>query len=379
MEIFINTFEFIFILCKETIKKVIGVLYALILAGGKGTRLYPLSRSNNPKQFLKVLNEDSFLTNTVKRIDPLVNKENIFVVTNKEYIDKIHEELPQIKKENIFVEPSNKETATCIGLAAAKLSKMDQDAVMIVLPSDHYIEGEKIFTDTIKSGVELAEKKRGLITVGVNPTRPETGYGYIEMGDPVTNNMDTYRVARFTEKPNIEVAKDFILKGTYLWNSGMFIWRADVYLREMQKYLPKMYTSMSEIYKHVGEADEDEVIEREYKVIDGISVDFGIMQKTRKAYVIQSKFQWDDIGSFAALARFIEESKGNRVLGAAYLEESENCTVFGKKNLVIGFGVKDLVIVDAGDVILVMDKEKDQELKHLLNEMKKEKEFEEFL
>ncbi len=156
-------------------------------------------------------------------------------------------------------------------------------------------------------------------------------------------------------------------------------WRADVYLREMQKYLPKMYTSMSEIYKHVGEADEDEVIEREYKVIDGISVDFGIMQKTRKAYVIQSKFQWDDIGSFAALARFIEESKGNRVLGAAYLEESENCTVFGKKNLVIGFGVKDLVIVDAGDVILVMDKEKDQELKHLLNEMKKEKEFEEFL
>jgi len=147
----------------------------------------------------------------------------------------------------------------------------------------------------------------------------------------------------------------------------------------MQKYLPKMHNSINEIYMHVGEEDEDEVIEREYRGIDGISVDFGIMQKTRKAYVIRSGFQWDDIGSFAALARFLEESKGNRVLGSAYLESSENCTVFGKKNLVIGFGIKDLVIVDAGDVILVMDKTKDQELKHLLNEMKKEKELEEFL
>lgn len=355
------------------------MLYALILAGGKGTRLYPLSRSNNPKQFLKVFNEDSFLRNTVKRVEPLISKENIFVVTNKEYMDRIQEELAQIQKENIFVEPSNKETATCIGLAAAKLLKKDKDAVMVVLPSDHYIEGEKTFLDTLKSGVELAEKKRGLITLGINPSRPETGYGYIEMGDPVINNIETYKVARFTEKPNLEVAKDFILKGTYLWNSGMFIWRADVYLREMQKYLPKMHTAISEIYMHVGEADEEAIIERQYKLIDGISVDFGIMQKTRKAYVLKSEFQWDDIGSFASLARFLEESKGNRVLGSAYLEASENCTVFGKKNLVIGFGIKDLVIVDAGDVILIMDKAKDQELKHLLNEMKKEKELEEFL
>ncbi len=355
------------------------MLYALILAGGKGTRLYPLSRSNNPKQFLKVFNEDSFLTNTVKRIEPLINKENIFVVTNKEYIEKIHGELSQLNKENIFIEPSNKETATCIGLAAAKLLKRDKDAVMVVLPSDHYIEGEKEFSDTLRNAVELAEKRRGLITIGIEPSRPETGYGYIEMGDPVISSMKTYKVARFTEKPNIDVAKDFILKGTYLWNSGMFVWRADVFLREMQKYLPKMYSSVSEIYKHVGEEDEEEVIEREYKIIDGISVDFGIMQKTRKGYVIKSEFQWDDIGSFASLTRFLDEHNGNRIVGSAYLNSSENCAVFGQKNLIIGFGIKDLVIVDAGDVILVMDKNKDQELKHLINEMKEEKELEEFL
>ncbi len=250
---------------------------------------------------------------------------------------------------------------------------------MVVLPSDHYIEGEKQFLDTIKHGVELAERKRGLITIGVQPTRPETGYGYIEMGDPIQGNLQTYKVARFTEKPNVEVAKDFLLKGTYLWNSGMFIWRADVLLREMQKYLPKMHNSISEIYKHVDEEDEEEIIRREYSIIDGISVDFGIMQKTRKAYVIRSEFEWDDIGSFASLTRFLDSNRSNKVIGTAYLEGSENCSVFGKKNLIIGFGVKDLVIVDAGDVILIMDKSKDQEIKHLINEMKKEKCLEEFL
>ena len=346
------------------------MLYVLILAGGKGTRLYPLSRAQNPKQFLNIINNKSFLRSTVDRIKCLVSNENIYVVTNEDYFEKICNELPEISKSNIFVEPSNKETATCIGLSAAKLLKKDKEATMIVLPSDHYIEDEKEFKKTVLQGVEIANKKRGLVTIGVQPSRPETGYGYIEMGDRVSGDMPTFKVERFLEKPNTEVAKDLLLKGNFLWNSGMFVWRADVYLREMEKYLPKMYKRLMTIYQVLETDEESNVIKEQYNEIDGISVDFGIMQKTRKAFVIKCEFVWDDIGTFAALSRFLSNLRGNNVLGNTFMEESENCSVFGKERLIIGFGIKDLIIVDAGDVILVMDKNKDQEIKHLVNQLK---------
>lgn len=355
------------------------MIYGLILAGGKGTRLYPLSRSARPKQFLKVINDKSFLQNTVDRVAPLINKENIYIVTNKDYEDKVKVELDNINSNNIFTEPMNKETATCIGLSAVKLLKKDNDAIMVVLPSDHHIENEKLYIETLSQAVEIANKKRGIVTLGITPSRAETGYGYIEMGQRAIAEIPTFKVERFTEKPNLEVAKDFLLKGSYLWNSGMFIFRADVILREIEKYLPKLYKSLMEIYKHLGEENEDEVISEQYSLIDGISIDFGVMQKTRKAYVIKSDFIWDDIGSFSALSRYLEEDKNNKRSDNVYLQDSENCAVFGEKNLIIGFGLKDLIVVDAGDVILIMDKNKEQEIKHLLNDISNERRYGEFM
>jgi len=356
------------------------VIYGLILAGGKGSRLYPLSRAGEPKQFLKLINDKSFLVNTVDRITPIIDKNNIYVVTNMDYKKKVKDELIGIEESNIFVEPANKETATCIGLSAVKLLKQDADAVMVVLPSDHYIQGEKIYTDTLSQAVEMANRRRCIVTLGIEPTRPETGYGYIEMGERTMGNIPTYRIARFTEKPNLEVAKDFLLKGTYLWNSGMFIFRADVILREIEKYLPKLHKPLMEIYKSLGEENEEEVIKEQYELIDGISIDFGVMQKTRKAYVIKCDFGWDDMGSFGALSRLLGTYRNNNNISKnVYIDECENCSIFGDKNLIIGFGIKDLVVVDAGDVILVMDKNKDQEIKHLLNKLSEDKEYNRFL
>lgn len=345
------------------------MIYGLILAGGKGSRLYPLSRADQPKQFLKLINDKSFLVNTVDRIMPLIDRDNIYIVTNMDYKEKVKDELIGIREENIFVEPANKETATCIGLSAVKLLKQDANAVMVVLPSDHYIQGEKNYIDTLSQAIEMANRRRCIVTLGIEPSRPETGYGYIEMGERTAGSIPTYRIARFTEKPNSEVAKDFILKGTYLWNSGMFIFRADVILREIEKYLPKLHKSLMEIYKNLGEENEESVIKDQYELIDGISIDFGVMQRTRKAYVIKCDFSWDDMGSFGALSRLLSTYRNNSISKNVYIDDCENCSIFGDKNLIIGFGIKDLVVVDAGDVILVMDKNKDQEIKHLLNRL----------
>lgn len=216
------------------------MIYALVLAGGKGTRLYPLSRTNQPKQFLKLINGKSFLVNTVERITPLISKENIYVVTNQDYVDKIKNELSDINPDNIFTEPQNKETATCIGLSAVKLLKKDKDAIMVVLPSDHHVEGKKEYLDVLSEAIDIANKRRGIVTVGITPTRPETGYGYIEMGERIVSSEAAYKIARFTEKPNIEVAKDFLLKGTYLWNSGMFIFRADAILTKVPCFVQRI-------------------------------------------------------------------------------------------------------------------------------------------
>lgn len=353
------------------------LLYALILAGGKGIRLYPLSREKTPKQFLNIFNNKSFLKNTVERVIPIINKENICVVTNENYKERISREIPEVKEENIFIEPENKETATCIGLSAVKFLKDDKDAVMIILPSDHYIEGEKEFKDTIMQCVDIAEKRRGIVTIGIKPVRPDTGYGYIKMGDRIPGAIPSYKVARFLEKPNIEVAKDLILNEDYLWNSGIFVMRADVYLREMERYLPQMYKNMTDIYTNAGTDKEWETIVESYKLIDGISIDFGILQKTRKAYVVKCDFLWDDIGSFTALSRYIDENRNDK--GSCYLEDSENCFIYSKDKLIIGFGIKDLIIVNGGDVILIMDKNKDQELKHLVNKISSEESLKEYL
>jgi len=343
--------------------------YAVIMCGGSGSRFWPKSRKNFPKQFLKTVGDRTMIQLTVDRINNFVPLENIYMVTNKSHVENISNQLPEIDHSNILIEPLIKETAACIGYSAVKLLKKDKDAMMIVLPSDHYIPDNEEFRRTIMQGLDIALIKNCLVTMGIKPTRPETAYGYIETGK-VLEGFDeaaAYKVKRFTEKPNKEKAQEFIEKGTYLWNSGMFIWKASVLLDQYKEFLPEMYESLMNISNAVDTEHEAEIVEQEYAKIDGISIDYGILEKSNDVYVMETNFMWDDIGSWTALERYLDKDDyGNSKKGIVRTLDSRNNILYGDKRLIAAVGVEDLIVVETEDVILVCKKDRDQDIKQLL-------------
>ncbi len=350
--------------------------YAVIMCGGSGSRFWPKSRRSFPKQFLKTVGERTMIQSTVDRISKFIPLENIYIVTNKCYISTIQEQVPKILNENIIIEPMIRETAACIGYSAIKLLKYDPEAVMIVLPSDHYIQDEEEFINTLQQGLEIANQNNYLVTMGIKPTRPETAYGYIETGKGFSCDyrVPTYKVKRFTEKPNKEKAQEFIDKGTYLWNSGMFIWKAAVLMRQYEKFLPDMYDCLKAIGEAIGTEMEEKVVEQEYMNIDGISIDYGILEKTWDVYVMESSFKWDDIGSWTALERYLTiDENGNASKGSSNLVDTHNCLLYSDKRLIAAVGVEDLIVVETEDVILVCKKDRDQDIKLLLKTLESDR------
>lgn len=349
--------------------------HVVIMCGGSGSRFWPKSRRTYPKQFLKTVGDKTMIQLTVDRISRFIPVENIYMVTGTGYVNTIREQVPQIPVENLIIEPMIKETAACIGYSAVKLLKKDPEAVMIVLPSDHYIEDEDSFIGTLKQGLEIAESENCLVTMGIKPDRPETAYGYIETGRRIERQfkIPTYKIKRFTEKPNREKAQEFIDKGTYLWNSGIFIWKASVLLKQYKRFLPDMYTGLKRISDHLGQADEERIVKEEYEKIDGISIDYGILEKTWDVYVMESSFTWDDIGNWTALERYMNKDEdGNSAKGEYKALDSHNCIIYGGKRLVAALGVEDLIIVETDDVVLVCKKDRDQDIKLLIKELEKD-------
>ena len=354
------------------------MVYAVIMSGGLGSRFWPKSRRSLPKQFLRTVGDKTMVECTVDRMRGIVPQDRINVVTNRSYVSII-QKLLNIPAENIFMEPQNKETASCIGLAAVKLLKRDFDAVMVVLPSDHVIEGQESFENTLNAAIRLASEGEYLVTMGIKPTRPESGYGYIEKGEEITNGVS--KVKRFVEKPNVDVARSFIEKGSYLWNSGMFVWRADRLLKEIKHYLPDLYRNLMRIYEYIGTPLEEDVIAEEYMKIDGISIDFGVMQRTHRAAVMDTSFIWDDIGSFTAMERFLHADVSGNILSCREhsLLDVKNTTILGADRLIAAIGLKDMLIVDTEDVVLICPKNRCQDIKELVKSMSKQDEFERFM
>ena len=361
-------------------KKIIGV----IMAGGIGSRFWPESREKNPKQLLKMFGDDSMIQLTAKRIEKLVNPSEMFVVTNKLQRNGIVKQLPQIPQENILIEPFGRNTAPCIGLAALFAKRVDPDSVMIVLPADHLIKNTNEFQKVLENAIEVADKSKSLVTIGITPTRPETGYGYIQFDEEKSSennfqNLSAFKVKTFAEKPTQEIAKEFLRSGDFVWNSGMFIWRTDVILKEIANSLPEMYEQLLNIEESIGTTLFEKTLEEKYKIIRGISIDYGVMEKAKDVFVIKSDFGWNDVGSWEEVYQISNKDKNlNSLNGKIITVDTKNSYISSKEKLIATVGVENLIIIETEDSILICSRDKAQDVKEIVNELKKQK-WNEFL
>lgn len=344
---------------------------ALIMAGGKGERFWPRSRVSLPKQFLSLTDDGKTMIQlTVERISPLVNIEDVYIATNKNYKELVKQQLPGIPEENILCEPVGRNTAPCIGLGAAHVAKKYDDATMIVLASDHLIKNNEIFTETFTQACEVAEKGENLVTIGITPNYPETGYGYIKY-DQNTKEGSAYAVEKFVEKPVLEVAKEYLADGHYLWNSGMFVWKVSTILNNFKKLLPESYAALMKIKESVGTADEETVLNKEFMNLEAESVDYAIMEKADNIYIIPGDFGWDDIGSWLAVGRIKKTDDDNNVVnGNVVTVNTKNCVIEGADKLIATVGLRDMVVVDTKDATLISTKENAGEIKKVLAKLR---------
>ncbi len=351
--------------------------FAVIMAGGVGSRFWPKSRARKPKQFLNILSPKSLIEQTIERINPLIPEENILIVSNKNQTAELVQVLPKFPIQNIILEPQSKNTAPCIGLASLFIKRHQPDAVMVVLPSDHLIKDTEKFLDILKIGIEVAYETKGLITIGIQPTYPSTGYGYIQFVDDESElaSKSVYKVKTFAEKPNLETAKRFIESGDFLWNSGMFIWRADVILEEIKTYLPDIYEELMRIDESIGKDDLKQVLEQSYGRMKSISIDYGVMEKTNRAYVIKANFGWSDVGSWEEVYNLAPKDENGNYISAnadnVLLIDVKNCFVEGNKTLIAMIGVEDLIVVSTEDAILICRRDRAQDVRNVVNYLKR--------
>lgn len=344
---------------------------ALIMAGGKGERFWPRSRVNFPKQFLGLTGDGkTMIQQTVERISPIVSIEDVYISTNAAYKNLVMEQLPGIPEENILCEPVGRNTAPCIGLGAIHMRRKYEDAVMLVLPSDHVIKYTDMFVDVLKDAVKVAETDGNLVTIGITPNMPETGYGYIKY-NPDSKIDAAYKVDRFVEKPNLEKAKEYLASGEYMWNSGMFAWKASTVLASMEKNLPEIYEGLTKIEASIGAANEEEVLNETFTAMPSESVDYGILEKESSIYVLPGNFGWDDVGSWLAVERLKPvNEEGNEISGNAVTVNTKNCIIEGDDKLIACVGVENLVIVDTKDAILICSKESTADIKKVTENLR---------
>lgn len=349
-------------------------LYGVILAGGSGERFWPVSSKDRPKQFLNLIGEKTMLQQTVERLVGFVNPSDIFILTGRGYGNLVREQVPEIPAVNVVEEPTGRDTAAAVGLAATLLARRDPEGVMVVLPADHYIADVERFRRVLATAVAAAQNGAWLVTLGITPTRPETGYGYIQRGElfRTDGSLALYRVLRFTEKPDLGRARRFLASGKYFWNSGMFVWRVDLIWALIEEYLPELAAGLKEIGAALGSAAEGPTMEQIYPTLPKISIDYGVMERAKNVLVIPADFGWDDVGTWPAWARYggTADGQGNVIEGRGVLVESSGCVIRTANHVIGALGIRDLVIVEEEGRLLVCAKERAQEIKRLVAALK---------
>lgn len=347
--------------------------YAVIMAGGIGSRFWPVSRKTYPKQFHDMLGTGkSLLQNTYARLNRSIPSENIFILTHERYVDLTLEQLPEITSEQIIPEPAMRNTAPCILLSALKIHKKNPDALMLVAPSDHWIEDEQSYSEDIDTCFRAAAKEDILMTLGISPTFPNTGYGYIESDKE--HGWEVKKVIQFREKPDYETAKSFLKSGNFLWNAGIFLWSTKSIISSFQTHLPEMYAHFIQGKEVLNTEKEKQFIESVYPQAENISIDYGILEKAANVYVKKASFDWNDLGTWGSLYDKLEkDSDKNAAVNAAKMfhNSEENMVLTHKEKLVVLEDLSNYIVVDTDDVLMIFPKKKEQEIKDLLNEVSK--------
>jgi mannose-1-phosphate guanylyltransferase len=347
-------------------------IYALILAGGSGERFWPLSRRNRPKQLLRLVSERTLLEETVARLEGFVPTERILILTNIEQEKGVRDLLEGFPKQNIIAEPAKRDTAAAVALGAGWVAARDHSATMLALPADHVIADRAAFQETMKTAAAAAEETGALVTIGIKPTWACPGFGYIEQGEPVRLRSDgkiaVHRVVRFREKPNVDLAESFLRKGNFRWNAGMFVWSVPTVLSEFNRHAPELADFISQVR---SPKDLDKILHERFAKLPRISFDYAIMEKTEHVLVVEASFDWDDVGSWQAVAHYFKKDEhGNAANGAMTALDSSDNIIFNDGETTIALlGVHNLIVVRTGDAILICHRHQAEKIKNLVGKL----------
>jgi mannose-1-phosphate guanylyltransferase len=356
------------------------MLYATIMAGGAGTRFWPASRKLYPKQLLTLVGDRSMIQATVDRLDGLVAPENLLIVTNQVLVEAISQQLPKVPRQSIIGEPAKRDTAPCIGLAAALIAARDPEAIMIVTPADHAIQPSDSFRNALKHAASLVEANpKRLVTFGIKPEYASEAFGYIERAaKPIETplqqtELPTYPVLRFREKPDRNTAAEFLKAGTFFWNSGIFVWKASTILNALKKYEPEIAGHLEKIADSVGSRDFANVLNREFTAIKGKSIDYAVMERYPDVLMVEAPFQWDDLGNWSAIPRLQGVDADNNTVQAKHLGLNTSNSIIraAQGHLIVTIGVKNLVVVHTPNATLIADRQEEASIKEIVNQIEK--------